>query len=218
MRKTIQGAMAALFGPSRNDQLASLLQELSSLALKAAEHFRQTNAQDPAGIIAFENKADVIVGQVHELLDNSFIMRFDIPDAMRLTDELDDVIDGMRKVVLHIDSYKIYLSRIRPEAVELMKVAGDMLVEIDKLVAMLAEPKLSLARVRAIADIVDKMEGTADKLTSNSERMLVEEFSKPGSNALEFIAWHQLFHLLERMTDDANHCATQVLSLARKEA
>ena len=35
---------------------------------------------------------------------------------------------------------------------------------------------------------------------------------------LGFIAWHQLFHLLEQMTDDANHCAGQILSLARKEA
>ena len=137
---------------------------------------------------------------------------------MKLTDDLDDVIDGMRKVALHIDAYRIYLSNIRPEAIELMKLGGEMLVEVDKLVAMLAGPRLSLAAVRVIADQIDAMESDADKLTSNYERKLVAEFSTPGANALEFIAWHQLFHLLEQIIDDANHCARQILSLARKEA
>jgi len=218
MRKTIQGAMANLFGPSRNDQFAALLKRLSRIAQDCALHFRQTHAQDVPGIIAFEHQADRIVGEIHELLDNSFIMRFDIPDAMRLTDDLDDVVDGMRKVVLHVDAYKIYLTQLRPEAHELMALAGEMLVHVDKLVSMLAEPRLSLARVRTEADRIDEMEGEADKLVSSYERKLVIEFAGPGKDVLAFIAWHQLFHLLEQMTDDANHCARQILSLARKEA
>ena len=44
------------------------------------------------GRTPFERKADKIVDEIHELLDDSFIMRFEIPDAMRLTDEVDDVI------------------------------------------------------------------------------------------------------------------------------
>jgi uncharacterized protein len=218
MQNTIQRAWANLFGPSRNDQFAALLKQLSNIALECAAHFRASDAQDVPGIVDFEHKADRIVGQIHELLDNSFIMRFDIPDAMRLTDDLDDVIDGMRKVVLHIEAYKIYLAKLRPEAHELMRLAGEMLVHVDSLVAMLAEPRLSLARVRGVADTIDEMEAKADQLTSASERMLVVEFSGPGTRTLEFIAWHQLFHLLEQMTDDANHCARQILSLARKEA
>lgn len=218
MRKRINDAMANLFGPSRNDLLAKKLKQVSILALECAEHFRSTSAQDVDGIIAFEHKADRIVGDIHELLDNSFIMRFDIPDAMRLTDDLDDVIDGMRKVALHVAAYRPYLDTMRPEAHELMKLAGEMLVQVDRLVDMLGEPKLTLARVRVIADNIDEMEAAADKLTANYERKLVEEFSAPGANVLGFIAWHQLFHFLEQMTDDANHCARQILSLARKEA
>jgi hypothetical protein len=62
------------------------------------------------------------------------------------------------------------------------------------------------------------MESDADMIVARHERKLVEEFSAPGMNGLGFIAWHQLFHLLEQMTDDANHCASLILSLARKEA
>jgi uncharacterized protein Yka (UPF0111/DUF47 family) len=218
MRRLLQDWMGRLFGPSRNDQYAQLLKQVSALALECEAHYRATNAQDVEGVIAFEHRADRLVGEVHELLDNSFIMRFDIPDAMRLTDDLDDVIDGMRKVVLHVDAYKPFLSQMRPEAHELMQVAGRMLVEVDRLVAMLSEPKLSLNRVRVIANQIDEMEAVADRLTADFERKLVVEYSAPGKNVLEFIAWHQLFHLLEQVTDDANACAGQILSLARKEA
>jgi uncharacterized protein Yka (UPF0111/DUF47 family) len=137
---------------------------------------------------------------------------------MRLTDELDDVIDGMRKVVLHIDAYKLYLAHMRPEALELMALAHVMLVEVDKLVAMLSQPRLVLANVRELANRIDEMESKADRLVAAHERKLVEEFSSPTTKTLGFIAWHQLFHLLEQMTDDANHCAGLIVSLARKEA
>jgi len=218
MKKTVQGALANLFGPSRNEQYAALLKRLADIAAECAAHLRKTNGQDAEGIIAFEHQADKIVADVHELLDNSFIMRFDIPDAMRLTDVLDDVIDGMRKVALHIEAYKQYLSQLRPEAHELMTLVADMLVHIDKLVMMLAEPRLSLSRVREEADIIDELEGKADRLVSGYERNLVDEFGGPGKDVLGFIAWHQLFHLLEQITDDGNQFARQILSLARKEA
>jgi len=218
MLKTMQGAFAAFFGPSHNEKYAELLKKLSEVGIACARHMHATAGQDLPAIIEFEHRADRITDEVHELLDNSFIMRFDIPDAMKLSDDLDDVVDGMRKVALHIDAYRTFLAKMPPEAIELMALSIDMLLKVDSLIAMLAEPRLSLARVRAVADAVDGMEATADKLVAAYERKLVDEFSKPGAIGLGFIAWHQLFHLLEQITDDANHCAKMVLSLARKEA
>ncbi|MFM7083687.1 MAG: DUF47 domain-containing protein, partial [Hyphomicrobium sp.] len=78
----------SLFGRSQNDKLVHLLQLLSNTALHCAAHFRKTKGKDVSGIIEIEHKADAIVDEIHELLDNSFIMRFDIPDSMRLTDDL----------------------------------------------------------------------------------------------------------------------------------
>lgn len=203
---------------THNDQYASLMGQIASIAIACGKHFSETKAQDIAGVVEYERQADSIVEQIRELLDNSFIMRFDITDSMRLTDDLDDIIDGMRKVVLHVDSYRPYLNQMRPEAEVLIALANDMLVEVDALIQMLSAPRLSLPRVREVANRIDAMESSADKIVSDYEKKLVAEFSTPGANAIAFIAWHQLFHLLERMTDDANHCARQVLSLARKEA
>lgn len=218
MRKTMHGMLAAMFGPSRNDRFAALLKDLSDVAIECARHFRATEGQDKKGVIDLEHKADNIVDEIHELLDNAFILRFDIPDAMRLTDELDDVIDGMRKIVLHVDAYKIYLSKMRPEALELMDLGIKMMEDVSKLVAMLAEPRLMLTEVRAVANRIDEMESLADSMVADHERLLVEQFAGPGKDVLGFIAWHQLFHLLEQITDDANHCGGLIVSLARKEA
>ncbi len=212
------GAMARLFGASHNDRFASLLGQLADVGVACAAHFRATSAQDVPGIIAFERQADKIVDDIHELLDNSFIMRFDIPDAMRLTDEVDDVIDGMRRAAAHIDIYKPFLKTLRPEAIELI-VAGERSIQaLRDLVRMLAEPRLSLQRARDLAKVINEAEADADKIIARAERGLVQEFAPDNANRLEFIALDKLYQMLEEMTDDAKRCGKLVVSLARKEA
>jgi uncharacterized protein Yka (UPF0111/DUF47 family) len=72
--------------------------------------------------------------------------------------------------------------------------------------------------VRERARPIDEAESEADKVVAAAERKLVSEYIAPNANRLEFIAWEKLYALLEQMTDEANHCAKLILSLARKEA
>lgn len=216
--KSIWDAVTRMFEPSHNEEFARLLLELAETGIACAAHFKETSGQDLNGIIEFEHKGDAIVERIHELLDNSFILRFDIPEAMRLTDDLDNIIDGMRKIAIHIDIYQPHLTELRPDAQDLLAVGERMISGVGTLVAMLGEPRLSLQRVREVAHAIDVDESLADKLVGDAERQLVVEYSPPGANRLQFIAWRKLYELLEEMTDDANHCAKLVLSLARKEA
>lgn len=211
-------AFGRLFGPSHNDRYAALLKQLTAAGIECAEHFRKTDGQDLAGIINLERHADTIVDEIHELLDNAFILRFDIPDAMRLADELDDVIDGMRRVATHIDIYKPILTELRPEAKALMEISERMMKGLHGLISMLSEPRLKLSRVREAAKVLDDAESEADEVLRNAERKLVAEFGGPGAYRVDFTGWDKLYQLLEEMTDDANNCAKLVLSLARKEA
>lgn len=212
------GALASLFGASHNDRFASLLGQLADIGVACAAHFRATSGQDVPGIVALERQADKIVDEIHELLDNSFIMRFDIPDAMKLTDEVDDVIDGMRRAAAHIDIYKAFLSTLRPEALELI-VAGERAIQaLSDLIKMLAEPRLTLQRARDLARAINDAEAEADKIMARGERALVAEFSSPNTSHIEFIALDKLYQMLEEMTDDAKRCGKLVVSLARKEA
>lgn len=218
MAKSVWDAVGRFFGPSHNDRFAELMGQLAQTSVDCAKHFRETKGQDLAGIIDYEHKGDAIVDDIHEVLDNSFIMRFDIADSMSLADELDDVLDGMRKVAVHIDIYRPILSDLKPDALELMAIGERMQKQLRDVVAMLAEPRMSLPRVREAVTKIDEDESVADKITAAAERRLVAEYSPPGANRLEFIAWEKLYSLLEEMTDHANHCAKLVLSLARKEA
>jgi uncharacterized protein Yka (UPF0111/DUF47 family) len=215
---TIWEAVGRFFRPSQNDRFAHLLIQLADTAVACASHFRETGGQDLPAIIDYEHRGDAIVDDIHELLDNAFILRFDIADCMRLTDDLDNVIDGMRKIAIHIDIYRALVVPLRPDALELFAIGERMMRGVRDLVAMLAEPKLSLTGVRDLARPIDEAEAEADRLVAAAERKLVAEYSAPGANRLEFIGWDKFYQLLEQMTDEANHCAKLILSLARKEA
>ena len=216
--KAISNVFGQLFGPSHNDQFAKLLTQLAETGVECAAHFRKTEGQDLPGIVTFERKADKIVDEIHELLDNSFIMRFDIADAMRLTDEVDDVIDGMRHAASHIDVYKPQLGKLRPEGIKLVEAGEAAIKGLRDLVALLSEPRLTLTKVREVTRVINDAESTADSIVISAERDLVKEFSPSTANHLEFIALDKLYQLLEEMTDDAKRCGKLVLSLARKEA
>ena len=116
------------------------------------------------------------------------------------------------------DIYKPVVVPLRPDALELFAIGERMMLGVRELIVMLSEPKLELTRVRDRARPVDDAEAEADRLVAAAERRLVAEYMPPGANRLEFIAWDKLYQLLEQMTDEANHCAKLVLSLARKEA
>ena len=215
---TIWEAVGRFFGPSQNDRFAQLLAQLADTAVACASHFRETGGQDLPAIIDYEHRGDAIVDEIHELLDNAYILRFDVADCMRLTDDLDNVIDGMRKVAIHIDIYRPIVVPLRPDALELFAIGERMMRGVRDLVAMLSEPKLSLTGVRDLARPIDEAEAEADRLVAAAERKLVTEYAAPGANRLEFIGWDKLYQMLEQMTDEANHCAKLILSLARKEA
>ena len=215
---TVWDSFSRFFGSAHNDRYATLLIQLAETGVECAAHFRATDGQDLPGIVALERKADKFVDELHELLDNSFIMRFDIPDAMRLTDEVDNVIDRMRHAASHIDTYKPILGTLRPEAKELI-VAGERTMHaLRDLIALIAEPKMQMTRVRELQKSINEAESEADLIINRAERKLVTEYMSPNASHIEYIAWDKLYQLLEEMTDDAKRCGKLILSLARKEA
>lgn len=210
--------IARLFGTDYNDAFATELLRLAEVGVECAAHFKNTDGQDLPGVVSYEKRADKIVDTIHELVDNSFIMRFEPPDALRLTDALDDVIDGMRGAATHIDIYKRYLANLRPEARELINAAERAIGALRDLVASLGAGPLSLDRSRQLARSINDAESEADNIIAGAERSLVTEFSSEDKNTLEFLALEKLYSMLEEMTDDAKRCGKLIISLARKEA
>ena len=137
---------------------------------------------------------------------------------MELTDELDNMIDGMRKVAIHLDIYGAQLKDLSGDPARLIEQGESAILLVRELAGMLKEPRLNLTRVRELADKISTVESDADKLVAAAERRLVQQYSPAGANRLEFLAWSKLYELLEVVTDDAKHVGKLILSLARKES
>jgi len=215
---TIWSAFGRFFGQSHNDRFAELIRQLADIAVECAAHLRSTRGRDLTAIVAYERRADQTVDAVHELLDDTFILRFDVQDAMELTDEIDNVIDGMRKVASHLDIYRAQLSELSDDAIALIALSEKAIIGVRDLAGMLTDARLDLSRVRQVADRISVVEAEADSVVAAAERRLVEAYSPAGANRLGFIAWSKLYELLEGITDDAKHVAKLILSLARKES
>jgi hypothetical protein len=213
----VANAIARLLGDSPNKAFGKHLLDLADVGVACAAHFRETNGQDLPGVVSFEKSADKIVDAIHELIDNAFIMRFDALDAVRLTDALDDVIDGMRGAATHVDIYKRYLRVLRPDAEELIVAGENAIRALRDLVAAVSAGPLSLSRAREGARAINEAEANADKTIARAERNLVDEFAMTEKNTLEFIAIEKLYSMLEQITDDAKRCGKLIVSLIRKE-
>ena len=83
--RTIWDAVDRFFGPSQNDRFAQLLMQLADTAVACASHFRQTGGEDLPAIIDYEHRGDAIVDEIHQLLDNTFILRFDVAKTVNMT-------------------------------------------------------------------------------------------------------------------------------------
>ncbi len=206
-----------LFAPSPDEQCARLLSKLAECAVHAAKCLEQTNGADLKEITKYEHEGDKIVREVHQVVDGAFLMRIDKADITRLLHELDDVIDGMRKVASHIDIYRVKLHTLRGEAKELMRIIAETSGEVEKLVNVLREKRPSLSLVNDSVHNLHLSETKADRILMTAEKSLVEAFDKPNTDMLAYIAWEKLFRLLEQVTDSANHCGLIVLSIVRRE-
>jgi uncharacterized protein Yka (UPF0111/DUF47 family) len=207
----------SFFGASPNIRCGELLKKLGGIAVECAAHVKRSNATSLAEVIEFEHRADATVRETHELLDAAFILRFDKGDVTQLLGELDDIVDGMRKVATHVSLYHPRLAKPSSHAKELLDTVEVMVKDVAQLISALIDKKTPIADIVAQVYSVSEHETRADEIFARAERQLVEDHGdKPLT--LDFTAQTGMLELLEMVTDHANHCARLILSMARKEA
>ncbi len=204
------------FGASPNIRCGELLKQLASSAVECAEYVRKHNAANLAQVIEFEHQADATVRETHELLDTAFILRFEKADVTQLLGEMDDIVDGLRKVATHATTYHPRFAKLSPHACELLDTITVMVKGVAELVSVMIDKKTPIADIAAKVYAVSKHETRADEILARAERELVQaQGEKPLT--LDFTAQTGMLELLEDVTDHAHHCARLVLSMARKE-
>jgi len=206
------------FGRSQNGPIADLLAQQPEIASRCSKLLRESSCKSLDEIIALEHEGDATEEKIHEIIDSSFILRFDKSDIGSLANSLDNILNGMRQVAMHVDIYTPHIPRLRPEAEELLQIIEQMTAQVQKCTGLLHEKRLPHKRVRELTRELIKAESRADAILHKGEAALVREYGIESGGALTFLAHDKLLRMLEHITDVANHCGTLILSITRKEA
>ena len=213
----MQNPFEYFFGKSQNAPVVELLIKQAAIAASCAQALKESNCRAFEKVGTFEHEGDATEEHIHEILDSAFILRFDKSDITNLAQNLDNILDGMRHITTHVNTYAPYLQEFRPEAGELLDVIVDMTTTVAQLVPLLKDRRISAADIRAHVRTLAKSEARGDAIRHKAERELVQEQTGQ-SNAIAFLAHDRLIQMLEHVTDVANHCGAIILSIARKEA
>ena len=203
------------------DAFVQRFQRITALALGAHEQltvaFQGATEQALARIVEIEHSADDTVREVHRLVDQTFIAPYDKRDIIKLTHQLDRVVDGMRTVVRSLVSYRALEAKDSPGMTAIAReMSGLVLRCVTELKHVVDEmPSFDHDGLREAARLIDAVEQECDDRFAHAVRTIFPKPDQPLTAAT--LAWRDIFHLLERITDDCSHAMGVILSIARQE-
>ena len=208
--------LRATFGNQENAEIAAQLRELMSAARNSSNKLSRESELRESDMVGEEHRGDDALQRVEEALERGFNVRFGKADPTRLAHELDDVIDGIRGVARHIETYAKFLNPFPDASRDLIKAVQLGIDNLDHLVDEVLNGRINRDRVKQYADVIIDLESRADVIRARAEQALVADGSVTDFRA--FLAITGLNDLLERVTDHSKHCAVNLLSIARQEA
>jgi uncharacterized protein Yka (UPF0111/DUF47 family) len=161
-------------------------------------------------IISLEKEADKLVGETFQLLDNTFISRYDKPDIERFISHLDEVIDYMKKATVSLQVYRVQTPRT--EALEFAIIIYDMVKSLHETVGNI--PALKMNTIEPYVIHVKELEEKADDLLQQAVQNLFDD----EKDSKQVIMWKDIFEKLETVTDHAEDVINVLSSMVRKES
>jgi uncharacterized protein Yka (UPF0111/DUF47 family) len=158
-------------------------------------------------IIELEHRGDQLVAEAYGLIDWSFITWIDKRDLINLLDALDEILDRMREAAQQTDIYRITTDS--DEARQLTAVICAMTNRLQLMVKELEKPRLE--PLTGPAAELQKLEHQADEIRYSGLRRLYPEGHSGIVLCEDRILW-----MLETVTDNCNHAAKMMISIARK--
>ncbi len=210
MKKAIQ----AWFENKNDKQFAAFFRRHIQQSLRAAEALGNLFSSIPhlephfTCIVEAEEAGDLIVDQIHQLLDAIFITKkITKEDIHRLANQLDDILDDMYDSALYIHDYQ--LTSADEEAHLLVDVIQKMLHKLAVLVDRLLS--LSTESVGGFLFEMKALEHEGDRLRSVARRKTFQE-----SDPKLFVAWKDIDAKLEKVTDHCFYAVDIIASIVRK--
>lgn len=163
--------------------------------LKSVVHdYRDLNAK-MAKLTELEHEGDMIIQELVERLNSSFVLPFDREDAFQLVQKLDATLDYITGI---IDRMLLYKAGEPNRAVyEMVEVLWEALQEQEKAFNLL--DRLAQNR-REVMDCVQKIK-SLEKKQDGLYRASVAELFDTEKDAIKIIKWKEVYEHIEMATD-----------------
>jgi len=202
------------FGSTKDKEIRILLMRLVDEPMAQCSALLSQFFEDGAnrefllqGIIELEHRGDQLVSEAYGLIDRSFITWIDKRDLTGLLDALDEIIDRMREAAQQADIYRVVAGS--KETSQLTSVICEMTNRLQQMVKELEKPRIEPLSKPAAE--MQELEHRADEIRYGGLRRLYPE----GHNGI-VLCEDRIHWILETVTDNCNHAAKVMISIARK--
>lgn len=161
-------------------------------------------------IIDREHRSDKLLAEVHDLVDRSFITRFDKSDIVALVDRIDNILDGIKTVARRSKMFR--LKSVRPEAQQFADLIRQGTAALQPAIGQIGTINGETARATFLK--ANELEEAGDDLLDSA---LVRLFSD-SSDSSDVLIWKDIFEGLEKITDHCQTVAVELVTISRKEA
>jgi uncharacterized protein len=158
-----------------------------------------------------ENAADLVNHEVYTNIISEFITPIDREDIIRLTQELDEVVDHVEDILQRI--YMFNIREIIPEALEMVIVIAKSTEALRQVLIEFPNYKKSKDIKRLIVEV--------NTYEEEGDRLYIETLHKLyslGGDPLNVVAWTKTFDRLERCCDSCEHAADVITTIIMKNS
>ena len=158
-----------------------------------------------------EHESDIIVHEIMDKLNRSFITPFDREDIQELAKEIDEVADFIQATADRFIMYKV--DKIRPDLLKLQEVLCHSVDDMGQAIIGLRDMK----RPRRLLDLcieINRHENDGDRLLKDAISRLFDEVHDP----IIIIKWKEILENLEIALDKCEDVANIIEGIIIKNA
>lgn len=186
---------------------AHLLKQLLIAQSPALELARQ--------IKAHEHAADLVTHAVVNQLNETFIHPIDREDIVEFNKALDDIVDDIHHAA---EAYaRIFeLSSPLEAATHFSEVIVQACDQVEKICGLLNQPSRNLALIKNHCVEIHRLENEGDELLCEALHLLFARLKNDQIHIALYLAWNDIYKLLEQVTDRTEDCANIAEQIAMK--
>jgi predicted phosphate transport protein (TIGR00153 family) len=184
------------------ERMADLAHESSGVLRQILENLRSPQ-ELLVRIEKLEQQGDDVHHEALKQIQKGVSSPFESNEALRLLEELDDVIDGCDVAAHRLVLYKVHA--LKPEAVAIAQLLQTACAEMSKAVKSLRTAKNAEGVLVHVVE-VNRVEDESDRILRQAIGALFEH----EKDAIEIIKWKEILEILEQAVDGCEHVANAI--------